>query len=205
MEYLDLLGFAGVAIGLIGFFAYGKIQRRVFFFTSVTVLFTFCLIRPIYPFALLMLIVFAFLIYDLIKLRKSRVSIKLLEVEFDNNYIVEFIKNYKRDLYNYFPFYEPQASHRCFLIMRDLNLAGIFICSVNENVLTIEVDYTKPTYRDTEIGYYIYKQNPGYFKKMGVSQLIAKSFHKGHSRFLRKMGFVQTYIDNQLFFVKNID
>ncbi len=90
--------------------------------------------------------------YNIYKVTRSKMSIKLLEVEFDNSYIQEFIKNYKRDIYNYFPFYEPHKSHRCFLLMRDMNLAGILITSINGDIMTSEVDYTNPIYRATEIG-----------------------------------------------------
>lgn len=201
----DIIGFVGVAVGLLGFFAYGKIQRRVIVILGILLLLTYSLVKPIYPIAVLMVLVLAFYIIQIIKLQKSKASIKLLEVEHDNNYIIEFVKNYKRDIYNYFPFYEPHKSHKCFLVMRDMNLAGIMIGSITGDVLTIEVDYTKPIYRDKEIGTYIFKQNPGYFKNMGVQKIVAKSFHKGHSKFLKKMGFEQTYIDNQLFFVKKLD
>ncbi len=205
MGHIDIIGFIGVAASLLGFIATGKIQRRLIITLAIALLLTYSLLKPIYPFAVLMIMVLAFYIFQLIKLQKSKASIVLLEVEYDNNYIIEFIKNYKRDIYNYFPFYEPQKSHKCFLVMRDMNLAGILVGSIAENVLTIEVDYTKPMYRDKEIGNYIFKQNPGYFKKMGIKKIVAKSFHKGHSKFLIKMGFEQKNIDNQLFFVKDLD
>lgn len=205
MENIDIIGFAGVATGLLGFFAYGKTQRRIIVFLAIGLLLAYSLIRPIYPMTALMVFVLIFYIIQIVKLQKSKASIKLLEVEHDNNYVVEFVKNYKRDIYNYFPFYEPHKSHKCFLVMRDMNLAGILIGSITGDILTIEVDYTKPIYRDKEIGSYIFRQNPGYFKKMGIQKIVAKSFHKGHSKFLKKMGFEQTFIDNQLFFVKNLD
>jgi len=205
MEHIDIIGFVGVATGLLGFIAYGKTQRRIVILASILLLLIYSILKPIYPFAALMLIGLVIFIINVIKQSKSKSSIKLLEVEYDNNYILEFIKNYKRDIYNYFPFFEPHKSHKCFLVMRDMNLAGILITSITGDVMTIEVDYTKPIYRDKEIGNYMFKQNPGYFKKLGIKKLVAKSFHNGHSKFLKKMGFEQTHIDNQLFFVKNID
>lgn len=205
MEYWDIIGFAGVLTGIAGYFANGKMQRRVLLLCAILSLLIYSIIRPIYPFAIIMIVALIYYFYNIHKVSKSKMSIKLLEVELDNNYIQEFITNYKRDIYNYFPFYEPDKSHRCFLVMRDLNLAGILIASINKDIMTIEVDYTKKMYRDREIGSYIYKQNPGYFKKLGVNKLLAKSFHKGHSKFLQKMGFEQSYFDNQLYFVKNLD
>lgn len=205
MDYTDILGFFGIVLGLIALIANGKLQRRILYFAAITSLLVYSLIKPIYPFSVLMIISLGYYFYSIYKARKSKVSINLLEVEPDNNYIVEFIKNYKKDIYNYFPFYKPEKSHRCFLLMRDMNLAGVFIADINDDVMTIEVDYTKPIYRDKEIGNYIYKQNPGYFKKLGVNKLRAKSYHKGHSKFLLQMGFEQTYIDNQKYFIKNLD
>jgi hypothetical protein len=205
MEQIDIIGFAGVATGLLRFIAYGKIQRRILLLSAILLLLTYSFLKPIYPFAVLMLVVLGYFIFQLIKLKKSKASIRLLEVEYDNNYILEFVKNYKKDIYNFFPFYEPHESHKCFLVMRDMNLAGILIGSIVGDTLTIEVDYTKPMYRDKEIGCYIYKQNTGHFKKMGIEKLIAKSFHRGHSKFLKNMGFEPTFIDNQMFFVKIID
>ncbi|HOK38600.1 MAG TPA: hypothetical protein PLC87_08030, partial [Bacteroidales bacterium] len=69
----------------------------------------------------------------------------------------------------------------------------------------IEVDYLKPGFRDYEIGEYMFKINPGYFKKLGVDRLITKSYHKNHTKYLKKMGFEETLIDGQMFFVKHID
>ncbi|HNQ68088.1 MAG TPA: hypothetical protein PKN32_06910 [Bacteroidales bacterium] len=205
MDYKEILGFAGILLGIFALLAKGKTQRRVFYFLAITCLLVYSIIKPIYPFTILMIIAMGYYFYSIYKAKQSKVSINLLEVEYDNNYITEFIKNYKKDIYNFFPFYKPEKSHRCFLLMRDMNLAGIFIADIKDDVMTIEVDYTKPIYRDREIGNYIYKQNPGNFKKLGVSKLRAKSYHKGHSRFLLQMGFEQTYIDNQMYFVKNLD
>ncbi|MDD2385575.1 MAG: hypothetical protein PHP52_02205 [Bacteroidales bacterium] len=205
MEHIDIIGFIGVAASMLSFIATGKIQHRIIIIIAIALLLTYSILKPIYPFAVLMILVLAFYVFQIVKLQKSKASIILLEVEYDNNYILEFIKNYKRDIYNYFPFYEPHKLHKCFLVMRDMNLAGILIGSIAEDILTIEVDYTKPIYRDKEIGNYIFKQNPGYFKKMGIKKIVAKSFHKGHSKFLKQMGFEQTNIDNQLVFVKDLD
>lgn len=205
MEYWDIIGFAGVLLGVAGYFANGKLQRRLLLLIAILSLLIYSTLRPIYPFAIIMIVALIVYFYNIHKVSKSKMSIKLLEVEFDNNYIQEFIESYKRDIYNYFPFYEPQKSHRCFLVMRDMNLAGFVIASIDKDVMTIEVDYTKKIYRDREIGNYIYKQNPGYFKNLGVNKLLTKSYHKGHSKFLLKMGFEQSYFDNQLYFVKNLD
>ena len=205
MEKLDIIGFAGVVVGMLGFITYNLMQRRVLLLVSILSLLAYSLLKPIYPFSFLLISVLAYYVYFYVKAHKSKSSIKLFEVEYDSTYIVEFISNYKRDIYNYFPFYEPHESHKCFLIMRDLNLAGILIVSITKETMTIEVDYTKPKYRDKEIGVYIYKKNPGYFKNLGVNKLVAKSFHKGHSKFLKKMGFVYKSVDSQMFFVKNLD
>lgn len=205
MEIVDILGYVAIAILLLSLLSFGRMKKLLIIILAFCIILAYSILKPIYPIGILSIIVIIYCTNELKKAIKKKSTIKLVEVEYNNNYIVDFIKNYKRDIYNYFPFYIPHESHKCFLVMRDMNLAGIFIGNLNEGILTIEIDYIKPIYRDNYIGQYLFTQNTGFFKKMGVKKLIGKSFHKGHSKYLKKMGFTKTYIDDQMFFVKNIE
>ena len=205
MELLDIIGYTGVLILLLSLIPIGKKQKVLLILTGLLVLLIYSILKPIFPIAGLCIIALFLVIFEIRKSLRKKTAIQMIEVEYDNNYIVNFIENYKKDIYSFFPFYVPHKNHKCFLVMRDMNLAGIFIGNLNDDKLTIEVDYIKPIYRDNFIGKYIYIKNTGFFKKMGVSLLIGKSFHSAHSNFLKKMGFLKTYIDDQMFYVKSID
>ncbi len=205
MNWIDIIGYVGVASLLLFLLPLDKQNKLLVIAASLLILLVYSILKPIYPVGILIIVLIIILIIETRKTLKSKSTIKLVEVEYDNTYITEFIKNYKKDIYSFFPFFVPHRSHKCFLVMRDMNLAGIFVANITGDILTIEVDYIKPMYRDNYIGNYIFNQNPGFFKKMGINKLVGKSFHSGHSKFLKKMGFVQTYVDDQLFYVKNID
>lgn len=205
MNLYDLIGFLGIILGIVGVFAVGKTKKLVLFLISTAIILVYTFIHPSYPFIFLFLLLEGYFIYEIIKLRKSRSTIKLIEVAPENSYIQEFIDNYKRDIYNIFPFYNYSPDHKCFLIMREMNLVGILIGKLENDVFEIEIDYMKPLQRDLEVGNYIYKINPGYFKKMGVKTLKTKPFHKGHIKYLKKMGFNETIIDGQMYYIKKID
>lgn len=205
MEQIDLIGYFGLVVLLLSFLSTNRVKKLVIILLGVLMLLLYSILKPIYPIGIIMLAVTIFIIIQIKKSFSSRPSIQLVEVEYDNSYIQEFINNYKKDIYNFFPFYSPHDNHKHFLVMRDMNLAGIFIGSITDDIFTIEVDYIKSIYRDNLIGSYIFKQNPGFFKKLGIKQLIGKSFHNRHSKYLKKMGFTKTYIDDQMFYVKIIE
>lgn len=205
MDYLEIIGYLGVAIALLSFLSINKVNKLKIVILAMFLILVYSILKPIFPVTALSIIIIIIVVIELKKSYKKKSTVKLVEVEHDNTYIIEFINNYKKDIYNFFPFYIPHESHKCFLIMRDMNLAGVLIGNLNGGIFTIEVDYIKPIYRDNYIGKYLFIQNTGFFKKMGVKKLIGKSFHNGHSKFLKKMGFTKTYIDDQMFYVKNIE
>jgi hypothetical protein len=205
MDWIDIIGYIGVASLILLILPVDKQKKLLLIMGTLIILLVYSVLKPIYPVGVLMIVLMLIVIKEIRKTFKTKSTIKLVEVEYDNTYITEFIKNYRKDIYSFFPFYVPHRSQKCFLIMRDMNLAGIFVANVTGDILTIEVDYLKPMYRDNYIGNYIFNQNPGFFKRMGINKLVGKSFHSGHSKFLKKMGFTQTFIDDQLFYVKNIE
>jgi hypothetical protein len=205
MEIIDIIGYLGVISFGISFFAVEKRKRFGFILLSLILILICVSIKIIIPLIIICLILGAYIIKEIKVSQKAKNSIKLVEVTKDNIYLNEFLKNYKKDIYSFFPFYIPHSSHKHFLIMRDMNLAGILICNITKKTLTIELDYIKPIYRDNVIGYYIYNKNTGMFKSMGIERIIGKSFHKSYSKYLKRMGFLKNYIDDQLFYVKNID
>lgn len=205
MDYYDIVGFLGIILGFIGIFAVGRKQKLVFFIISSAIVLIYTLIKPSYPFIFLFLVLEAYFIYEAVKIRKKKSLIKLIEVESNNTYIQEFIDNYKKDIFNFFPFYNYSPIQKRYLIFRDMDLIGLLIGELKGDDFYIEIDYLKPSHRDLEVGNYIYKINPGYFIKIGAKRLLTKCYHKGHCKYLRKMGFNEITIDGQLFYEKKID
>jgi Ca2+/Na+ antiporter len=205
MNYYDLIGFIGIAFGILAFFSVGRKQRLFLFLLSSVFLLIYTLLNPKWPFVAVFVFFTAYIVYEIFKIRSNLSNIKLIQVNIDDSYIQDFFSNYKKDIYNIFPFFNQENVQNCFLIFRNLDLIGVIAGKVSEKNFEIEVDYLKPGFRDYEIGEYMFKINPGYFKKLGVDRLITKSYHKNHTKYLKKMGFEETLIDGQMFFVKHID
>lgn len=202
IEILLIFSALGIVIGII---SKRNLLKRHLLYLSFALLLAYAILKPNFTLAIIAILGICIITFYILKVFKKKISIKMLEVEYDNNYIQEFINNYKKDIYSYFPFYQTKDEQRCFLTFLNTDLAGIFIAKKVKKDLIIEVDYVKPSYRNKTIGNYFYKQNTGYFKKLGVNRLITKSYHKGHSKFLKKMGFEQHFINNEMFFIKNLD
>ncbi|HXK80697.1 MAG TPA: hypothetical protein PLO05_00890 [Bacteroidales bacterium] len=205
MELHEIIQLLSISIVVTGIFLRTRKQR-----TLVIILGLVGLMFGFYMLPNMGGIIFSFVIlcYVIIKYyisRKKISQINIIEVTQDDNYLNKFLHYYKKELYNFFPLYEQSYNDRVFFLIREMNVAGILIVKINGSEMIIELDFIKPEYRDFEIGNYIYNRNTGYFKKLGVSKILAKSFHKKHSKYLIRMGFKQTLINEQLFFVKNID
>ncbi len=204
-DKIDIIAFLGMITTLLFFLTNDSRRKRVIAFTSITIFLTYSILKEIYPFTILLLGILIYSIRWSIRLKKTSKSIELLQVDNQDIYIVDFLKKYKREIYNYFPFYTPAKSQHYFLIIRNMDIAGLLIGNITDSILTIELYFIKKKYRDEKIGKYLYIQNTGYFKRIGIKNIIAKSFHKGYSKFLLKMGFRETTKDDRKIFIKNID
>ncbi|MEA3445831.1 MAG: hypothetical protein U9R19_14025 [Bacteroidota bacterium] len=131
---------------------------------------------------------------------------KVLETRTDNYYLSEFLEYYKKDIFHYFPNFEfnQEKSVHCFFILRNMNFAGLFLTSkYNDSILYLEMDYVIPGYRDFRTGMFLYQQYVEVFRKQGYIGIISPCFNRKHEKYLKKMGFELSMIDEKRQFVKS--
>ncbi len=196
---------AGSLILAFGFFVKTRRNRLLIVLLGLLVSITGFAFDGIYMAIVLCLALLVYLITNFLKNMKHYSRISIIEVGYDDAYVKEFLQYYSKSLYLYFPIFEPDKEQKIHLLIKEMNVAGILVLKQKGDVMYVEIDFIKPEYRDFSIGNYIYNQNTGYFKKLGVNTLLAKSYHYLHSKYLLKMGFSQTLIEGELYFVKNID
>ena len=64
--------------------------------------------------------------------------------------------------------------------------AGIFLGKKEaDGVLSVNVDYTTPVYRDCSVGRFLYSR----LKEEGFKKLIYTEVHETHKSYIEKMGF----------------
>ena len=138
-------------------------------------------------------------IYYLIKIYRSKDSFKILPIKDNSQYFNYFIDFHKKELEKYANTskFNTKNSDISFFILRNMVPAGIFIGSkYNENTLKIELDFVIPEYRDFKIGNYIYENRKDYFLDKGYSKFISFSSNDHVIKYLSKMGFEETVVNN---------
>ncbi|WP_105617292.1 YgjV family protein [Vallitalea okinawensis] len=147
-------------------------------------------------------------IYYLIKIYQSKEYFKLLPIDKDSKYFNYFLDFYKKDLEKYAdqPKVDIENSDVSFYILRNMVPAGIFLGSRhNEDTLNVELDFVIPEYRDFKIATFVFENNKQYFLDKGYSNFISFSTKEDHIKYLKRMGFKESEVNNRQCFVKSIN
>ncbi len=131
-------------------------------------------------------------IYYLYKMYNTKDYFKTLPIDKDSVYLKHFLKFYKDDIEKFFSTHEIDVDNSdiSFYILRNVVPAGFFVANkYNENTLRIDFDYVIPTYRDSQIGKYIFKNKKDIFLSKGYNNLITFTESEKHEKYLMKMGF----------------
>ena len=118
----------------------------------------------------------------------------LLPVSHDSDYLKKFLKFYEDEINSKYLFTSSMLpdAEICFFVLRDMQPAGLFICSKHsDDALKIELDFATPQYRDFKIGRYIFSRKRAMFTDKGYKKLIAFTDNPSHEKYLNKMGFVR--------------
>jgi len=145
--------------------------------------------------------------YFLARIYFSKEYFTILEIDDGSHYLKSFIEFYKEDLDSFFSTGEikPDESEIKLYILRNMTPAGVFICDKFDNeTLEIRLDYAIPQYRDFKLGTYIFESQKEFFTSKGYTKFVAHGETVKHTKYLLKMGFKETTIQNQKVFVKEL-
>ncbi len=122
-----------------------------------------------------------------------------LSVQEHEEYVEELIKFHKDDIKAYTALDETtlQSSDYRFLVLRNMNPAGIFIArKYDKDTLEVVLDYATPSFRDFKTGLHIYEGKSQVFKDGGYKKFIAFPEVDKHRKYFEKMGFKPTTIND---------
>ena len=131
-------------------------------------------------------------VYYLYTFYSRKEVFELMEVSSDNSFLQRFAAFHHKDIQHFFPDfdYEKHSSSRCFFVLRNMAVAGIFIAEKqNETHLEVYLDYVIPEYRDLKNGKYIYLHLREQFINEGFTKVIATGHNPNYSQYLVKLGF----------------
>jgi hypothetical protein len=130
-------------------------------------------------------------IYSLLKIYNKKEVFDLLQIEKGNPLVEKFMGYYEEDIKSYFPLFEwPTDNFICFLVLRDMAIANIFIASLNEGDAEVKMNYTIPKYRDYKVGRFIFEKEKDFLLSKGINKIVYRQVtNKSHRHFLKVMGF----------------
>ncbi len=159
-----------------------------------------------YPTAIMNLGIVAIDLYYLIKMSETKDRFNIVELSNDSKLFLDFVEVYKKDisLFMDINFDFNNSELKKYFITRNTVPAGLFIGRVDGENMEILLDYTTPTYRDYKVGQYLYDSSYEFNKYFGVENFISKPGQPKHQAYLKKMGFEEVEINEQLFMKKHI-
>ncbi|HEX8313664.1 MAG TPA: hypothetical protein VF609_01645 [Flavisolibacter sp.] len=160
-----------------------------------------------FPIILTNAILFLINVYSLVKIYRKKESFDLVEFGQGNALVKKFLSYYKENIHSYFPSFQWKANERCicFMVLRDMAIANIFIASVNDDVAEVELNYTIPKYRDFKVGRFIFEKEKDFLLSKGINKVVYKQVaNKNHLHFLKVTGFVKEEYNGHSCIVKHL-
>ena len=191
-NWLEWLGYAASAIILISLIMSSVKRLRWINLAGSAVFAVYGILIGSIPVAVMNIGIVIINIYYLVQMYGQKEYFKILNIGPDSEYLKSFLSFYEREI-SRFSHFDTDAISRSevrFFILRNMVVAGIFICSREDHAtLKIELDFATPMYRDFKIGRFIFEKQRGFFRDIGVTRLIAISDNPAHTKYLAKMGF----------------
>ncbi len=134
-------------------------------------------------------------VFYLLRIYTQKDLFDILEIRGDNKYLLKFLDYHNKEIQEYFPgfAYKPQMNTVCFFVLRNTNVAGIFLAHRQGNdTLKVGLDYVVPQYRDYRNGKFLYQGLQERFIKEGFHRVISVGISKKHKKYLKRVGFKKT-------------
>ncbi len=207
-QFAEILGYVASVIILLAMMMNSILKLRIVNLVGSTLFAIYGGLIGSYPVLIVNAAIALTNVYYLFKFFTIKEYFKTIEVRGNNLYLKEFLDFYNNEIKKYFPKfkYEPEKNRYSFFILRNMNVAGIFMArEYAPGTLFITLDFATPEYRDFKVGKYVYTEYAKKFLADGFTKLIARPSNvKAHNKYLAKMGFREQSYDGQTFFVKNL-
>lgn len=142
-------------------------------------------------------------IYYIVQLSQRKDFFSYIELrEKQDPMLNKFFDYYKNDIEKYFPEFQKDALKDPFyhIILRNLVPVGLFIYELHPGgVITVELDYVIPDYRDLKNARFIYSKKAEELGRQGYNHFVTKSGMKAHQDYLKKIGYRQDPANPEVF------
>ncbi len=141
----------------------------------------------------------------LAKIYTKKEDFRTLEIKHDNKYLLDFLEFHKQDIKKFFPSFNSATPYNVsLLVMRNMQVAGVFLAEAKNDKVIIKLDYVTPEYRDYKLGTYIYNNYQVQLKSQGYKKFISDSYSNSNDKYLKRLGFKKVKEGEIITFVKII-
>lgn len=199
---IEIIGYLGSILVASAMFFNSIIRLRWFSLVGSTLFTFYGFTIGAYPVGAVNGVIMFTNIFYLVKMYSKKEYFRTLEIRPDNKYLVDFLDFHKTDIHKFFPEFENQNHDISLLILRNMQVAGVFLAKKEEDFICVKLDYVSPQYRDFKLGKYIF--NDEQFKNKGFKEFRSGSYSKKNDKYLKKLGFQMHEIDKKPIFIKTI-
>lgn len=192
INWLEWMGYAASAIILISLLMSSVKKLRWINLVGSSVFAAYGILIESIPVAVMNIGIVLINLWYLWQMYSKKEYFKILKISSDSKYLKSFLKFYKSEIKKFSTFSKAtlKNSEILLLVLRDMAVAGVFICSkYDKNTLKVELDFATPQYRDFKIGRFIFEKQKDFFLKKGYTKLLSFSDKPAHISYLKKMGF----------------
>ncbi|MFA9390519.1 MAG: hypothetical protein ACERKD_11955 [Prolixibacteraceae bacterium] len=193
VPFIEWIGYVASALVLISLSLSSIFRLRILNLIGAAVFSIYGFLIGSLPVGIMNLIIVFTNLYYLQKLYLQKDKFEVIETDSHQEYVKKFLQFYRKDIQKYFPDFTLNATQNqvILMVMRNMNLAGLFIAKESGDRLEIELDYVTPQYRDYKNGAFIFAHFRTALKEKKYTGIVAKSEVPQQMKYLKKMGFVR--------------
>lgn len=191
MAHVEWIGYTASVLIVISMMMSSIIKLRIINMLGAAAFSAYGFIIGAVPVGLLNGIVVLVNLYHLYRYLRRSDDFRMLEINPKGEYLANFAGYFEDDIRRYFPAFtvDGPEDRKAFLVLRNMDVAGVFLGHEKEGEFVVELDYAVPRYRDLEPGKFVYQKNAAFFRTQGVDRFITQTTNKTHRKYLAKMGF----------------
>jgi hypothetical protein len=201
VNYLEIFGYLASVLVAISLMMSAIIKLRIINLIGSTCFAVYGFLIGALPVGLLNGFIALINIYYLIQIYSAKEYFKTLKLSSGSEYVNYFLNYYKNDILKFIPSFnfEKIVDLNVLVILRNTNPAGIILYNnIEPHTILIELDYVIPGYRDFKIGEFAFNE----FKKDGITKIYSEPGNSIHKKYLNKMGFAETSLNERTLFSK---
>lgn len=202
--WVEWVGYIASALVLVSLTMTSIVKLRWYNMAGAILFSTYGFLIGAYPVAIMNFLLVCANIYNLYKIYQRKEDFQLFRIKDNKELLNHFLDFYAKDIEVYYPNFKTNNNQVAMFVLRDMAVAGIFIGTVKQNNLHIDLDYALPQYRDNKLGIYLYKKLYITLKDKQIDTVFCNTDNASNNKYLLKMGFSPCKIDGNELLQKSL-